>query len=391
MAKYFKCSTDKNPTAYSLGEEITFTVWAREDGNNIDCKAVNWQLMGDDGDVIKGSGEITTDSPLTVKYTLKRAGFVHLICSAINDKGETLKDFEVLDASAGADILSLTYSDTLPDDFKDYWAKIEKLVLEWKSKVIEYKEKTDGVPDGFKAYYIKLSSPEGRPASGCVSIPLGDGKYPAKVVFMGYGLQRACFEYHESEIFACFNAHGFENDKSNEELEKIYADSIGNGYGFNDEENASNMTTYFRNMMIRDLIALKYVKSLPEWNKNKLITSGGSQGAFQAITVAAHDKDVTNVTVAKPWFCDLNAENEGYLKGWRPNHAAGLRYFDTVAQGMLLKCPINIFCALGDYICPPKTVMALYNSIKSEKKISFMLSATHHHIPPESENIEPLF
>ena len=84
-------------------------------------------------------------------------------------------------------------------------------------------------------------------------------------------------------------------------------------------------------MMIRDLCAVKWAKTLEKWDKTNLISFGGSQGAFQATTVAAHDKDVTYLDIFIPWFCNLNAENNGYLKGWRPIAQEGLEYFDTVS------------------------------------------------------------
>lgn len=188
----------------------------------------------------------------------------------------------------------------------------------------------------------------------------------------------------------CFDAHGFEHGKTIPELEELHIKELC-WHGFNNEENVSNMNTYFRNMMIRDLFALKYVKTLPEWSGKDIISAGGSQGALQAIIVAAHDKDVTEVVAAKPWLCDLKSAKDGYLNGWRPDFAEGLRYFDTVAQGMQLKCPISIECYLGDYVCHPKTVMVLYNSIKSEKHIKFVQSARHSYFAPENEDIESDF
>jgi cephalosporin-C deacetylase-like acetyl esterase len=145
------------------------------------------------------------------------------------------------------------------------------------------------------------------------------------------------------------------------------------------------MKTYWRGMMIRNLIALKYLKTLPEWNGKDIISFGGSQGALQAVTVAAHDRDVTELIAHIPWFCNIKADTCGYLKGWRPDFAEGLRYFDTVVQGMKVKCPVTIYARLGDFVCPPASVMALYNSITSEKKIEFMQGGTHSYIPPEPE------
>ncbi len=387
MTKYFKCFTDKNPVSYKLGEEIVFTVFAREDGKNIKCEKVEWVLHGDDGDKINGVADITEEKPLTVKYTLKRAGFVHLNCVAKDQNGDEIDGFEPLDSSAGVDVTKITYSDTVPEDFDEYWKNIEKLVTDFETEVLYLKESNRR--EGYKTYEVRIKTPTGRPASGCVTIPLKDGKLPIRISFLGYGLHAAGYEYDENMICGNFNAHGFENEPW-DQIEPQYGKELSM-YGFSKEENASNMTTYFRNMMIRNLIALKYLKSLPEWNKKDILSVGGSQGALQAITVAAHDRDVTEVISYKPWLCDLNAENEGYLGGWRPTFAEGLRYFDTVAQGMHLKCPISIECYLGDYCCPPKTVMALYNSIKSEKKIKFIQSARHSYFPPEDETVKPIF
>ena len=387
MTKYFKCFTDKNPVSYKLGEEIIFTVFAREDGKNINCESLKWELRADDGGSMKGTATITEQNPLVVKYTLKRAGFVHLNCEAVLENGEKDESFEPLDSSAGANVLDLTYSDNLPEDFGEYWDGIEKIVADFETEVVYLKE-AEG-QEGYRAYEVRIKTPSGRPASGYVTIPLKSGKYPIRISFLGYGLHAASYVYKENMICGCFNAHGFENDAW-DQIEKKYGQEL-KFYGFNNEENASNMTTYFRNMMIRNLIALKYLKSLPEWNKKDVISSGGSQGALQAITVAAHDKDVTEVYADRPWLCDLNSSNKGYIRGWRPDFAEGLRYFDTVAQGMHLECPITIMCHLGDYTCPPKTVMTLYNSVKTEKKISFIQSARHSYFPPEDEAVNPDF
>ena len=390
MAKYFKCFTDKNPVSYSLGEEIVFEVYARENGENIDCPNFEWQLRGDDGEIIKGTASIKKDEPFVAKYTLKRAGFVHLNCVALDEKGEKIEDFDPLDSSAGVNVLDLKYSDTLPEDFFDYWSEIENMVAQFPVEIEFYKERENNKKEGFKEYEVWVKTPVGRPASGYVSIPVTDKKIPIRISFLGYGVHAAHYEYDENAICGCFNAHGFENTLSEEKLKEKYPGEF-TWYGFDNEQNSSNKTTYFRNMMIRNLIALKYLKSLPQWDKKDISSEGGSQGALQAITLAAHDKDVTKVHAYKPWFCDLNSVNEGYLNGWRPDFKEGLRYFDTVAQGMQLECPIQIDCYLGDYVCPPKTVMALYNSIKSEKKIKFVQSARHSYFAPENEDVEPLF
>ena len=382
MSKYFKCFTNKNAIWYSVGEEIIFNVYAIEDGNNVECKRAKWSLEGDDGQRYSGEASIGIDKPLEVKYILNKAGFVHLICTAIDDNGEAIEGFDQLNSSVGANVLDLEYSDSIPEDFDEYWDEIEELVANTEINIVHYEEKPADFHPGYKVYQVMIETPIGRPASGCITIPDGGEKYPLKMSFLGYGIHAAYYEYDKTKITATFNAHGFENSKNDEELAKAYGKELSM-YGFNNEENASNKTTYFRNMMIRNLIALKYAKTIPEWNGKDIISTGGSQGALQSVTLAAHDKDVTEVVAYKPWFCDLKSNTVGYLNGWRPEFAEGLRYFDTVAQVSRIKCPIRIQCYLGDYVCPPKTVMALFNTAKVKKRIEFFQSATHSYFPPD--------
>ena len=386
MARYFKCLTDKNPVSYVCGQEITFTVFAREDGKNIDCERLFWQMETDDGFKNSGMAAIGKDTPLTVKVRLQRPGFAHLQCEAQHNNGEAQENFDRLDASAGADVDQIVYSDTLPEDFGAYWNEIEQTVANTDLEILECIERKNHIREGFLAYDVKIKTPAGKPASGCITVPKRDGKFPIRISFLGYGIHGAYCEYFDGMISACFNAHGFENDKPDSELEKIYGKELS-WYGFDAAQNASNQTTYFRNMMIRNLIGLKFVKTLPEWNGKEILATGGSQGALQAVTVAAHDKGVTRLEIYKPWLCDLKSVNEGYLGGWRPDFAEGLRYFDTVAQGMLVQCPTKVECYLGDYVCPPKTVMALYNSLSCQKEIKFFQSTTHSYTPPEKEEV----
>lgn len=382
MSKYFKISFDKYPVSYTCGEKIIILISATEDGIPISCEHIKWEIRSDDGKTQKGIGSCTTKKQLVLETDINRAGFIHIICTAVNEKGEKILDFDTLEAGAGADIHLIEYHDIIPDDFDLYWREIEKQIEAWPIEVISKKKVINGVKDGFIAFDVQIKTPFGRPASGFITFPETEGKYPIKLEFIGYSIIGAYLIYEEGTICACFNAHGIENHLLPEEIVEKYEKELG-GYGFSNEENASNMTTYFRNMMIRNLVASKYLKTLLWWDKKTLIVRGGSQGALQATTVAAHDDDVTELFVEVPWLCDLNAVNIGYLRGWRPDFAEGLRYFDTVAQATRVKCPVNIVAGLGDYVCPPSSVMALYNSINTEKNMKFIQGKTHSYTPPE--------
>lgn len=384
MSRYFKCTTDKSPISYKCGEKMVFTITARDNCIDVTCPYIKWIIRTDDGKVSEGFGSSYPKKPLVLESCISRPGFVRVTCTAYNSDFTVNSSFDVLEASAGAEIEKLTYCDNIPDDFDEYWSKIENTVKDFDIRLISCEQITEGVKEGYRAYDVRIATPECRPASGCITVPEKEGKFPIKVNFMGYSITGASFFYQPDTICAMFNAHGIENCRPKIEMIQKYGDEL-NGYGFHDDLNASNMTTYWRGMMIRNLIAVKYLKTLPEWDGKTLIATGGSQGALQATTVAAHDSDVTFLDIQIPWFCNLKSSLEGYMVGWRPRFAEGLRYFDTVAQSTRVKCPVRIMAKLGDYTCPPSTTVTLYNSFKVNKSLELIQAGTHSYNPPERE------
>ena len=382
MAKYFICELEKPAISYKCDELISFKIFARERCRNIDCKYIRWQLKTDDGVDLKGIGSCTSQEPLVIETTLKRAGFARLICDALADGGNVDGSFEQLDAGAGADVEKICYHDTLPDDFYDYWQDLENLIAQTEPQVLMCEE-LKVTQEGFKTYDMRVKTPEGRPASFVLTIPEGEGEYPIKSTYLGYGVHPATPIYNNGMITAVFNAHGIENHLTSVDLIKKYKGVLEEGYGFSNEENASNIKTYWRGMVIRCLMGVKYLKTLKEWDKKTLILAGGSQGAFQALSTAAHTNGVTYLEIDIPAFCDMSACEKGYMRGWRPDFSKAFRYLDPVAQSVFLKCPVKITAGLGDYICPPSGVMALYNSIKTLKSITFIQASTHGYRPNE--------
>ena len=64
-------------------------------------------------------------------------------------------------------------------------------------------------------------------------------------------------------------------------------------YGFDETLNNDPATTYFNGMILRDLRAIDFGRALPEWDGKNVKVSGGSQGGFQALLLAALDPSVT--------------------------------------------------------------------------------------------------
>lgn len=388
MSTYFSCVSNKPAMSYRCGETMTVQIIPKKNCQEIECARIKWSLQGDDGKLSEGFGSAEPGKPLILETTIDRPGFVKINCVAVDEEGNEIADFDLLIGSVGAEVEKLSYHDTLPEDFQEYWADIETLIANCDCKLLSQVELTEGVKEDYYVYDVRIETPCGRPASGTITIPKAEGKYPIRVTYMGYGVHITQPLYTPNYITAFFNAHGIENTMPVEELREKYKDLMcgedGLTYGFHEDLNADKMRTYYRDMMIRNLAAVKYMKTLPQWDGKGLEVAGGSQGGYQAIVVAAHDKDVTFVDVYIPWFCDINGSNHGYIKSlWVPKFQDGLRYFDCVAHGMQLKCPIKILAYSGDFTCPPSTVMALYNSIKAPKHLEMVQAGTHGYRPPE--------
>ena len=384
MAKYFKMKTDKPALSYHCGEKIKIEVRAYDYCVETSCAYFKWELRGDDGQKSSGLGSTQPGFPYVLETSCGRPGFLHLKCTAVNRDNAADPAFDLFDGGIGVEIEKLRYSDTIPEDYEAFWQGLWKKALEFDSKVVGRRQITENVPEGFECWDLQISTPLDMPASGVLTLPKKAEKLPIEVSFRGYGLSCANPNYNPNVIRFEVNAHGFPNDLSIVESYERHKDLLN--YGFNNQENERPETSYWYKMMLRDFMAMKYVKTLPAWDQKNLVVSGGSQGAFQATHMAANDPAVTFLAIHIPWFCNMNGENQHYVPGWRPQFQNGLRYFDTVAAATKVRCPVQITAYLGDYVCPPSGIVMLYQAFKNEKALDFVQGGTHGYRPPEVES-----
>ena len=173
------------------------------------------------------------------------------------------------------------------------------------------------------------------------------------------------------------NAHGFLNGQPREYYENLKNGEL-KGYAFNEKENQDPETTYFNGMMLRLIRSLEYVKSLPEWNGKDLTVEGHSQGGMQAAIAAGLDKDVTMAIPNQPWMCDMGGAALGHLRGnWHIKPTPALFYYDPVFHIRRYDGRLKVLAGLGDYVCPPSGMAALYNNAKGPKEIVYTQGAGH--------------
>jgi len=377
-------STDKEPVSYRPGETITFKVQLVEDGKPLAGKVLKWSRTGDDQQTAKGEETSSETQPLPITTSLGKPGFVHIEVAVFNQDGSPVKDARnsnlKFEGGAGVEPSKLEgYPE--PADFDAFWQtqkdRLAKVPL--KANLTEVASRNPN----FKVFDVKVDCAGGKPVSGYLAIPKNaqDKSLGGQVSYRGYGVTGADPEFQKGMIVLQINAHGIENGRP-PEYYKALQDGELKSYAYNNGQNAKPETAYFNGMMLRVMRALEFVKSRPEWNGKTLVASGGSQGGLQAITAAALDHDVTRCSAFKPWCCDLGGIKLERLRGWRPDYADGLGYYDTATMGKRVQCETFITAGLGDYVCPPSGVTVLFNNVKGPKTIEYIQGSTHGYNPP---------
>lgn len=383
----FTGKTDKSEAVYQPGETMNFKVQLLEDGKPVAGKKLKWTRKGDDQKEEKGEAVSSDSEPLSISTSISTPGFVYIIVDVLGDDGQQIKNEKNqpirFEGGAGVELEKIQ-SIPEPDDFDAFWTKQKARLKEVpiKASFVETTQKRDG----FDIYDIRIDCPGGKPVSGYLSIPKNakPKSLPAQLIYQGYSVSGAGVNPIPGKIALTINAHGIDNGQPKE-----YYETLGKGelksYAFNTKENENPETAYFNGMVLRVLRSLEYMKTRPEWDGKRLAVGGGSQGGLQSAWAAGLDSDVTECNMAKPWCCDLGGVTVGRIKGWRPDWVPALGYYDVVNHAKRIKCPVTIRAGLGDYVCPPSGITALYNAIKTPKKITYVQGATHGFDPKETQ------
>ena len=255
-----------------------------------------------------------------------------------------------------------------PADFDAFWdknlAEDAKLPIEVK-KMEKIRETKTGV-----GIYRAVISSLGDDVHAEISIPkeAKDGKkFPIWVIFQAYGCANMGTWPWEWAITIAPNAHSIENGRESAYYKKL---SERGGplfnYGFDTNENAKVETTYFRKMLLRDIRAIRYMMSRPEWNGKNIMFYGSSQGGYQAAAMLGLLPETTNFEFFCPWAIDYG----GSQAHWRPKWGEGVQYCDPVHMAHRIDGGVKkIACSQGviDTACPVDSFFAWINEMPKDK------------------------
>ncbi|MCQ2380693.1 MAG: acetylxylan esterase [Victivallaceae bacterium] len=361
--------------AYHCGDEIVFSVNPTMDGKPLDRFEIHYAITGDDGQ--KSAGKIPlTGKPVSIKTTLGKPGFVCLAMSLRDADGKLVLGARKFMSCVGADEDKIPQV-AEPEDFDAFWSK-QKKMLDTVPIEPQLNEIPGSNPEEYRTYEVVVPCPGRASVTGFLVIPRDakEKSLPAQVGFQGYGVHMPTHAFPMGKrIYFEINAHGMPLKMDKEELKEYAAKHAR--YALDDT--ADPEKAYFRDMVLRVLRALEFVRTLPEWNGRDLMVSGGSQGGLQSLWAAGLDDKVTFCRVYVPWCCSIGKETLGMMpQTWGVTYTEGARYFDAANHAKRITCPVLVDRAgLGDFICPPSGIARMYHNLKAPRKIIWFVDNAH--------------
>ena len=382
---------DRNPAVYAAGETANLHVRVLADGKPVgDCAALcSWNYVYSNRVEIAETGttfELTLDRPGQIMFR----GDIRIGTNVVfGTRQDGRKVPLIIWAGAVFAPERLAPVRHRPADFDVYW---DEAVAEMKRLVPLEQALVRMTPvaavEGFEAFSVEVPCLP-RPVCAYLTKPQGTSakSLPAVVMFQGYGAWRSVKEYVTNGLFLCVNAHGFGNDRSDDEW-KRFGRELGTHYEYNGWRNRD--TCFFRGQILRAVRALEWVKTLPEWDGKHLAVKGVSMGGSQSLQAAALDPDVTLCVPRDPAMCDHAGilDNPPHRAGWpwilcEPRKLpevlgygsvdpAVLRtsdYYDNVNFATRIRCPVYLATGFGDDVCYSEGIYRVYNVMTCPKNL----------------------
>lgn len=383
---YLFGETNKDSLSYAVGEKIQFRVRLTSSLNSLatfPCSRFVWTAEADDGQTWSGSKK-GDSGKLAVSFVMNKPGAIRLTVKVVDHEGKELSNVQPLVVGAFSGFDQITTGVACPSDFDSFWRSQLNILDQYAPTAIE-KTQVSGTNTAYYTYSVKIRThQEDAPVTGYLTIPKNatPGSLKIKLCFYGYNasMTKPTPQYTSGHITFAVNAHSMENGQPATYYNKLQKD-LGQ-FGFSASDYADPSTSYFRNMILRDVQALRYAKTLPEWNGSDIELSGGSMGGFQATAVTALEPGVTKLSVHIVWMCDVGGRSIGRMEGWLPEYTANLNYFDSVNFAARVTCPTTISRAgIVDFTTTPIGVAAYYNALKGPKSVAFVQSGDHINNP----------
>lgn len=378
---------DKPDAIYQRGEKIVFSIRVLKDGQPADdVQLVVSALVDGQPDRQETITPKEGKAAVTVSGDIPGWALIEVgVQEAAPPSKRTSKPPALVSGRGGAmiDPAAIRTGTPKPADFDKFWKQqlddLARIPINPKLEdvTLTSEESKNG---GIRCREFTLDCVPPRPAKGYLSMPAKaeKGSLPIVVTLQGASSRSAskALAYAEKAISICPNPHGIPNGKDRAFYKNLDKGLLEN-YRHQGSDNRDDI--YFKAMILRDLRAIQFAKSLPEWNGRDLLIHGSSQGGGRAMFAGALDPDVTLVSSTVPALTDHGGAFLGRRNGWPqffkvgPDRhpldeknaaiAAVAPYVDTVNFAGRIKAEVFLSAGFLDTTCPPSCAYALYHAL----------------------------
>lgn len=281
----------------------------------------------------------------------------------------------------------------MPLDFQAYWSR----ELERTSK-FPFRAEMTPVPccstSDVEVVLVKLTfTAEGRCLYGYLCKPRAEGHYPVLLNPPGAGMGRLKPDLsfaREGFITFTMEIHGISPLAAEEEY-RLRWKEIGDYWckGLDSREHY-----YYHDVFLGCVRAVDFLCSLPEFDGKHVGVYGGSQGGALTMATAALNRRVNFLVAFYPAMCDMSGFWHGKTGGWpkffqKERIASGaapeilntLAYYDVANFARMLRVPGFYSWGYKDNTCPPTSVWAAVNCIRSPKTLRITPASAHWTFP----------
>ncbi len=381
---------DRESGLYRLGETATFSVSFAPGGKVAPGSQLRY-IMKFDAQILKTGILEANGEKQSFEFTADRPGWIYFGLEALDSNGKPRSDLFrhrtkptiINEIGAVFSPEQIIAKPSRPADFDEYWASLRARLDEVpiRAQLTPVKDLPADYQDKVECFAVSVDCYGANPVTGYLALPR-DAKpqsLPALVNYQGLSWRdadrnAALRSAAAGAIAFATTWHGAPTGWAMEQYKKDPVIGTGAYHKFNID---NRELWFFRDMYIRVMRSLDYIKSRPEWNGRDLVVQGGSGGGCQAAVAAAVDDAVTLAVISVPSQCEFNALESGRMPltpfrnspkrrdriRQEPQVAKTAAYFDIINFAPKIRCEVYVANGFTDESCYPGNIYAFYNAI----------------------------
>ena len=365
---------DRDMATYEVGELMNFQVSSSESGE------VSYIIRKDNHAPILEKGTFNLEAGQTYNIPFSHEEPSFLLCyvnqGASSDRaGIAISPYQIQPVERE------------PADFDTFWEgqKQEMRTIDSNPQLIPHS--SNNFNDTYK---LVMDHIDDRQVHGYVTIPKGEGPFPAFLVMPSFGGGPNHVTPGNNES-AQINAIVITLSIHNADPE------IGDPDRYEPNDISTKEGNYYRYGFMAGVRCIDYLFTRDDFDKQNLGVMGISQGGGLALIMSGLDNRIKMLVHSVPALCQHNGLRYDRTSGHpyfifnsrtrygTPEHeqntSDAIRYYDAVNFAKRYKGPSMLFLSYEDHVCPPGTGMAANNLLTGGPKIINHSRETVHETP----------